>query len=157
MPAPRSVKFTFKGEDYAITEKQNVFAHVYIETGNATEAYRQAYDVDPNGRAEWYSVEACILLDDPQIAKRVEMLREAQSKLSLYNVLDALNEYEDARKEAKTNGMPAAMVSAINGKVKLFGLDQPVKHDITSDGKPIEATPTVIQFVSPEINDSSND
>ena len=32
----------------ALTPKENTFARLYVETGNATEAYRQAYDHNGN-------------------------------------------------------------------------------------------------------------
>jgi hypothetical protein len=39
------------GED--LTAKQEAFARLYFENGNAAEAYRTAYDTDENARDNW--------------------------------------------------------------------------------------------------------
>jgi hypothetical protein len=47
---------------------------MYIETGNASEAYRQSYDAA--GMApESIGIEASRLLDDPNITLKIESLR----------------------------------------------------------------------------------
>jgi phage terminase small subunit len=108
-----------------LTPKQEAFCRGYLETGNATEAYRRAYDVDPNSRDSWLHVEACQLLGSPKITRRVEELQDEAARLSIYTVMKASQEYEDARALAMDAGNPAAAVSAISGKVKLFGLERP--------------------------------
>jgi hypothetical protein len=122
-----------------LTEKQNAFVLAYLETANAAEAYRRAYDVDENARDSWIYVEACQMLDNPKIAIRLKEVRDEAKSLSLYNSLAALEEYEAARALAQVEKNPSAMVSAIGGKVKLFGLDRPVRSEITGrDGNPIK-------------------
>ena len=106
-----------------ITAKQEAFALAYFETGNAAEAYRRAYDVEETSRDGWLYVEACQLLDNPRIAQRIKELRDQAQTLSIYNVLRASEEYEEARQMAMREGSAAAAVSAITGKVKLFGLE----------------------------------
>lgn len=128
-----------------LTPKQEAFALAYMETGNATEAYRRAYDVAKDARDSWIHVEACQLLDNPKVARRVAELQDQAARLSLYTVKAAFEEYEAARQLAIQEGNPSAAVSAIAGKVKLFGLEAPAKSrtDITSGGEPIK-TPTQI-------------
>lgn len=125
-----------------LTPKQEAFALAYVECGNATEAYRRAYDVDPsNLRDSWLHVEACQLLDNPKVAIRVKELQEQAAKLSLYTIKQAVDEYDEARRLALSLEKPAAAVQAIAGKVKLFGLDQAtkLKAELTGkDGGPIE-------------------
>lgn len=122
-----------KSDVTGLTEKQDAFCLAYIETGNAAEAYRRAYDVDPTKQANsWIYVEACQLLDNPKVALRIEGLQKEAERLALYNVSKAFDEYENARQLATEEKNPSAAVSAINGKVKLFGLDQPTKVDHTS-------------------------
>ncbi|WP_283178629.1 terminase small subunit [Gemmobacter sp. 24YEA27] len=125
-----------------LTPKQEAFALAYFETGNAAEAYRRAYDVAENARDSWVYVEACQLLDHPKITLRLEQLQEQAAKLSIFTRQKALEELEQARSEAIKLGMPAAAVSAINSKVKLFGLDAPtkIKAEVTGkDGGPIRS------------------
>jgi phage terminase small subunit len=121
-----------------LTPKQEAFALAYVETGNAAEAYRRAYDVEPTKQSNsWVYVEASQLLDNPKVALRVEALQKEAERLSLYNVKAAFDEYEAARKLAADVKNPSAFVAAINGKVKLFGLDQPTKVDLSTMGKPL--------------------
>lgn len=125
-----------------LTAKQEAFALAYVETGNASEAYRRAYDVKAaTGHSTIYSA-ASRLLDNPKICARVQQLQEQAAEMCLYTVRDAFTEYEVARQLALQEANPSAAVSAVNGKVKLFGLDQPTKLDHTSsDGS---MTPTQI-------------
>lgn len=122
-----------------LTPKQAAFALAYFETANATEAYRRAYDVDPNARDMWISVEACQLLDHPKVALKLQELHEQAAKLSIYTRQKAMEELEEARREAKTQGQISAMVSAVNSKVKLTGLDRPHRVEVSGkDGGPIK-------------------
>jgi phage terminase small subunit len=110
-----------------LTEKQEAFALAFLETGNAAEAYRRAYDVAPDAKDGWIYVEACQLLDHPKIALRLKGLRDQAERLSIFNLSTAMQEFEEARKLALSIENPAAMVAATTGKVKLFGLDKPTK------------------------------
>ena len=58
----------------ALTSKQLAFACAFIETGNATEAYRRAYDASKMSKGA-IEVEACRLLARPNVAAKVEELR----------------------------------------------------------------------------------
>jgi phage terminase small subunit len=116
-----------------LTEKQEAFVRAYFETGNAAEAYRQAYDVSENARDNWIYVEACQLLDRPKVALRLKVLRDQADRLSIYTRETAIKELEQARLAAMTADTPqvGAAVSAITAKAKLLGLDKPMKHELT--------------------------
>ena len=130
----------------SLTPKQEAFALAYVETGNAAEAYRRAYDVKAATQHSSIYVAASKLLDNTKIMQRVANLQKQAADMCLYTVKDAFTEYEVARKLALQTGNPSAAVSAVNGKVKLFGLDQPQKIDHTSsDGT---MTP-VVQYALP--------
>jgi len=58
----------------ALTVKQERFATAYIETGNASEAYRIAYDADGMTPASVHR-EAHAVLDNPKVASRVAALQ----------------------------------------------------------------------------------
>ena len=122
----------------ALTDKQNAFALAYVETGNAAEAYRRAYDVDPSKQANgWIYVEACQLLDNPKVSLRVREIQDEAQRLSVYSVTAAYNEYHAALDLAKEVKNPSAAVAAIKGKVALFGLEAPAKAKVdhtSSDG-----------------------
>ena len=67
-----------------LTPKQQKFAEVYVECGNASEAYRQAYDVGVDTKNEGIAVNASKLLSDTNIALRIKNLQE---ELHLQNTI----------------------------------------------------------------------
>lgn len=73
-----------KGAGQRLTDKQDAFALAYVETGNAAEAYRRAYDVAESARDGWLYVEACQLLDNPKVALRIKELQAQAQRLSIY-------------------------------------------------------------------------
>jgi len=104
-----------------LTPKQEAFCLAYIETGNASEAYRRSYDA---GRMQpaTINVKASQLLADDKIAVRVAELKAAH--VERHNVtIDTIREMlvED-RKLARELETPAAAVSATMGLAKLYGL-----------------------------------
>jgi phage terminase small subunit len=122
-----------------LTEKQEAFALAFLETGNAAEAYRRAYDVAHDAKDGWIYVEACQLLDHPKISLRLQGLRDQAERLSIFNLSAAMDEFEEARQLAQSEKNPSAMVAATTGKVKLFGLDRPAKVEHAGpNGGPIK-------------------
>ena len=53
-----------------LTPKQEAFAMAYVECGNASNAYRMAYDVNENTSDNSISVEASKLRNNPKITLR---------------------------------------------------------------------------------------
>lgn len=128
-----------------LTPKQEAFALAYVETGSAAEAYRRAYDVRAATQHSTIYSAASHLLADPKIATRVAELQKQAATLSLYTVKAAFDEYEAARKLAMAEGVdnPSAAVAAVNGKVKLFGLDRPSRVEVGGvNGEAIEVKDT---------------
>ena len=106
----------------ALTPKQEAFALAYIETGNASEAYRRSYDA-ARSKPEVIHVNACKLLASTKVAIRVEELRQAIVDRSQITVDDLIRELEEARDGALNARTPqnAAAVAATMGKAKLLG------------------------------------
>jgi len=106
-----------------LTPKQEAFCIAYIETGNASEAYRKAYDAG-NSKPATINVRASELLADSKIAVRIEALRQEQVERLGITVDDLIAELDQARKIALEAAKPqsAAAVSATLGKAKLLGL-----------------------------------
>ena len=106
-----------------LTVKQEKFCMVYIETGNASEAYRQAYNCE-NMSSEAINVEASRLKDNPTITLRVKELKSGHIKRHELTVNDLVKELEEARKAAlgADNPQSSAAVAATMGKAKLLGL-----------------------------------
>ncbi|BCX88506.1 phage terminase small subunit [Methylomarinovum tepidoasis] len=59
-----------------LTPKQERFCLEYVKTGNASEAYRCAYDAD-RMKPEAVHVAACRLLEKAKVALRIDELRQA--------------------------------------------------------------------------------
>ena len=110
-----------------LTPKQENFAQVYLETGNASEAYRQAYST--KGKSENYiHVQACELLHSRKVAVRVEELKEQHRERHRLTVDDLIAELEESRRMAIEAEKPqtAAAVSATMGKARILGLDKQI-------------------------------
>jgi len=104
-----------------LTLKQEQFCQSYIETGNASEAYRRAYNAE-NMKPETINVKASELLSSGKIAVRVDYLQEQHRKRHDVTVDSLTVELDDAITLAKKTKNPSAVVSAIGLKSKLHGL-----------------------------------
>lgn len=110
-----------------LTIKQEAFCQAYIETGNASEAYRKAYATDEM-KPETVNRKAKELYDNGKIAARVAELRGDIKQRHDVTVDSLIAELEEARKAALTAETPqsSAAVAATMGKAKLTGLDKVV-------------------------------
>ena len=106
-----------------MTPKQEHFARLYVETGNASEAYRQAYNAE-NMKPETVTNEAYKLLQSPDISTMVDDLKAEVRQRHAVTVDDLLHELEQARAAALAAPTPqsSAAVSATMGKAKMLGL-----------------------------------
>ena len=108
-----------------LTGKQEAFCLAYIETGNASEAYRRAYNAESMKPAT-VNRKAKMLMDMGKIRARLnELQSEAaeRSKLTLTRHLDALRELRDAAIKAEiTRGKAAGLYREqidLNGGVEV--------------------------------------
>lgn len=127
-----------------LTEKQEAFAVTYVQTGNAAEAYRAAYDVASEARDSWIYVEACQLLEHPKVGPRIKELQARAKKAGQYTVQTAATELEQARALAHKEGQASAAVSAVLAKLKLYGMDKPAKTVLVGE----DGGPAKIEIVS---------
>jgi len=111
-----------------LTPKQEAFCQAYIETGNASEAYRSSYNAS-NMKPETVNRTAKELLDNPKIAARIKQLQESHQKRHNVTVDSLLAELEEARQLALQEMQAAPAISATMGKAKIVGVDvQKVEH-----------------------------
>ncbi|MBO9108747.1 terminase small subunit [Agrobacterium sp. S2/73] len=106
----------------ALTSKQEAFARAYVETGNASEAYRTAYQVSSTIKPETVHKRASELLANGEVTGRVSELQGNAAKRCAVTLESLASELEEARAIAITEKQPSAAVSATMGKAKLFGL-----------------------------------
>lgn len=125
--------------DDELTPKQEHFAQIYVETSNASEAYRQAYDVGENTKPESVWQEACRTLADPKVTSRVGELQKTMQGRHNVTVDRLARELEEARtwSMADPKGASAA-VSAVMGKAKLYGLLVDKSELSGPNGSPVE-------------------
>jgi phage terminase small subunit len=127
----------------ALTPKQENFCLAYLETGNASEAYRRAYDV--GGMTDTsINRKAKELLDNGKIAARIEQLRapiREKAMLTLESHLARLEELSRKAEEAAQFG-PAITAETNRGKAAGLYTD---KVDVTSNGGSIAPTRIIIE------------
>ena len=104
-----------------LTAKQENFCLAYIETGNASEAYRQAYNAE-NMKPEVIHVKACELIKGGNVSVRIIELQEAHREAHNVTVDSLCAELDEAREMAAETKQPGASVSATMGKDRLHGL-----------------------------------
>jgi phage terminase small subunit len=105
----------------ALTPKQEAFCLSYLETGNASEAYRRAYEARRMAQAT-ISRNAKALLDNNKIAARLEVLRRPaveKAKLTLEGHLQDLARLRDL---AEASQKYAAAVQAEVARGRAAGL-----------------------------------
>lgn len=105
-----------------MTPKQEAFARAYVETGNASEAYRRAYNCKPDAKADGIYVNACKLLTDTKVALRVSQLQAKHQKRHDITVDSITEMLKEDRALARQNAQTGAAVSASMGLAKLHGL-----------------------------------
>lgn len=104
-----------------LTPKQEAFALAYVETGNASEAYRRAYDASRT-KPDVVHVKASQVLADGRVSVRVAELKAdlvERHKVTADTIRDMLLEDRAFAREMET---PAAAVTATMGLAKLYGL-----------------------------------
>ncbi|AAK03861.1 MULTISPECIES: terminase small subunit [Pasteurella] len=136
--------------NHKLTLKQENFCLQYIETGNASEAYRQAYHAE-NMKPDTINRKASELLSDGKITARIDELKAVHQQRHEITVDDLIRKLEDIYQKAISgNGSLNTAVNAVMGQAKLLGLDKQTVKLETID------YPTVIELVAPDFNSVSS-
>jgi phage terminase small subunit len=120
-----------------LTIKQEKFCNLYIELGNASEAYRQSYNCEKM-KPESVNIKAFELLNNGKITLRIEELRSELAERHDITKDTLINELEEARQIAKETAKAASMVSATMGKARILGLDKQVIEHTGTNGTPLQ-------------------
>lgn len=105
----------------ALTLKQEEFCRKYIESGNASEAYRRAYNAK-NMKNETIHRAAFELLENPKVATILEELKAEMRCRHDVTVESLCQELEADRQLARQNGQAGAAMTATMDIAKLHGL-----------------------------------
>ena len=122
-----------------LTPKQEAFCLAYIETGNASEAYRLNYNAE-NQKPETINRNAKKLMDNNKIVARLGELQTAHA--ARHNVtVDCLTAALIAdRALARANKQSGAAITATMSIAKLHGLDiTKVEADVNVHGALLDA------------------
>ena len=113
-----------------MTPKQEKFCQAYIQTGNASAAYRQAYNADKM-QAQTIHVKASELLASGKVAVRLEELNRAAQMRHLDTVDSLCEELNNHREKAIQTTQLSAANQATLGKARLLGYltDRPAKQE----------------------------
>ena len=139
-----------------LTPKQEKFCLVYLETGNASEAYRRAYDAGGMSDTS-INRKAKELLDNGKISARLSALRAPILKRHAITVDSLLAELEEARRLALETEAPAHAVAATMGKAKLLGYDKQILDLRSSDRTMSPSAPAVATEVLTKLNQAHGD
>jgi phage terminase small subunit len=104
-----------------LTPKQEAFAKAYIETGNASEAYRRAYNAGKM-KDQAVHVKASELLKHGKVAGRVAELQAAHQKRHEITVDSLTDMLKEDRELARREGEANAAINAVLAIAKLHGL-----------------------------------
>ena len=131
-----------KAEQARVREEQ--FAELFVELGNASEAYRQVY----SSTAKHVGSCAFQILDRPRVRELVAEYRKQQAELHHITVGSLLDELEEARMAAlcQVNPSASAAVAATMGKARIVGMDKQIQEHVGKDGQPLNM---IVNFVKP--------
>lgn len=111
-----------------LTVKQEKFCMAFVETGDASEAYRRAYNAE-NMSAQVINNKGYLLKENGYVGVRIKELMEELKERHRKTMDDLLKDLDEARDLARKIEQPASMISATMGSAKLLGLDKPVADD----------------------------
>jgi phage terminase small subunit len=122
-----------------LTPKQENFCLAYIETGNASEAYRKTYNAEKM-KETTINRKAKELLDNGKITARLNELRQPIIERHKITVDDLIAELDENRKAAlgAETVQSAAATAATMAKAKLLGYDKQIV-ELTGQGGPIQS------------------
>jgi phage terminase small subunit len=149
-----------------LSEKQQLFVLAYVETGNASEAYRRAYNCAEGRSATSIGVAAHRLLKNPKIASQVQtkdkakqakveeakaagnisplvdQVREAHARRHEITIDDLIAEFDELRLLAIKNGQTSAAVAATAEKRRLLFGDRCKVELSGANGGPVQVEAT---------------
>ena len=99
-----------------LTPKQELFAQTYIKTGNASEAYRTAYDVKTTN-INTINVKASELLKESKISVRIKELQQKQEEKHDLTKDKILNRLKQIIFEQEVIGAEKTDLTAMNKAV----------------------------------------
>ncbi|WP_417276125.1 terminase small subunit [Castellaniella sp.] len=127
-----------------LTQKQEAFCLAYIETGNASEAYRRSYSAG-RMKPETVSRTAKELLDHHKITARLEELRRPVVEAAQMSLESHLARLDDLSRRAEAAGQYGAAIAAETNRGRAAGFyTEKIDHTTKGDKLPTFADAAVI-------------
>lgn len=120
-----------------LTPKQEAFALAYVETGNASEAYRRAYNAG-NMKPEVVANKASSLLKKGDVRVMVEQLQGKAADAAVVTLEGHLKRLHDLSTKAENEGKYSAAVAAEISRGKAAGLYVDKTELTGKDGGPVD-------------------
>jgi phage terminase small subunit len=139
--------------DKKLTQKQELFCQAYVETGNASEAYRRAYNAK-NMKNETLWPAASKLLADYNVSTRVDELKAEHVKrheITVDTIREMLLEDRDFARKLEAAG-PA--ITATTVLAKLYGLITDKQQVAGHDGGALKVALVERRIVDPVHKDT---
>lgn len=121
----------------ALTPKQEAFALAYVETGNASEAYRRAYNAEKM-KPETVNKRASELMANGEVAGRLGELRKPAADACAVTLEGHLRRLAELCGKAEEEGKYSAAVAAEIARGKAAGLYVERTELTGKDGAPID-------------------
>ena len=119
-----------------LTQKQEDFCLKYVECGNASAAYRRAYNVEKM-KSETVGRKAKELMDNGKITAKLKELRAPVREATQITLTSHLEDLKKLRDKAESHGQLSAAINAeiARGKVSRLYID---RQEISGkDGGPV--------------------
>lgn len=112
-----------------LTQKQEKFAQAYVNSGNASEAYRLSYDT--KAKPESIHVSAHEVLNRPNVALRIKELQDELEEKNLWSRLDSIKTLISVIREDEES-KPNDKVNAVKVINSMHGWDKQVIEQTTT-------------------------
>lgn len=113
-----------------LNPKKERFAQLYVELGNASEAYRQSHN--SKAKPESVHVRACELMRDSNVLVRIKELRAELEEQSLWSRTDSLKVLADIAKGVDAEAKPSDKVNAVKVINSMHGWDKQIVEQTTT-------------------------
>lgn len=105
-----------------LTPKQKAFVNKYVECGNASEAYRHAYDAEKSSPGT-IKVSASRLLSNPNIALTIDVLQERARERTLVTVESQTERLKSLSQKAEGFDNAPGVSAAVNAEKEINKLN----------------------------------
>ena len=130
-----------------LTAKQEAFCLAYIETGNASKAYRTTYDAE-NSKPTTITRNAKALLDNDNIATRLDELQRPVRERATLTLESHLERLKHLSNMAETAEQYSAAIKAEESRGKASGLYTDKKEITGKDGAALIPDTITIEFIN---------